>query len=148
MIVKAEVTCGELNPRYVVTSEPAQTPALVYQFYGGRGDSENRIKEMKLDLDSGRTSCHRFLANQCRLLLHAAACVLLGVLQEAAACTSYAGAQISTLRLRVLKAGAWVVESCRKVWVHVASAFPEQTVWRHLHHRLANVQIGTAFSHE
>jgi hypothetical protein len=138
VIVKAEVTCGELNPRYVVTSEPVQTPALVYQFYGGRGDSENRIKEMKLDTDSGRTSCHRFVANQFRLLMHAAAYVLLGVLQQAACGTRWANAQAGTLRLRLLKVGARVVQSCRKVWLHLASSFPEQAAWFALHRQLVS----------
>ena len=136
VVVKAQVTRGELNPRFVVTSEARLPPALLYQFYCGRGDQENRIKEMKLGLASGRTSCHRFLANQFRLLLHAAACVLLGVLQEAAAGTGLASAQVQTLRLRVLKVGARVVESCRRVWLHLASAFPDRALWQHLHQRL------------
>ncbi len=84
VLVKAEVTRGELNPRYVVTSQQEKTPEEGYSFYCSRGDRENRIKEMKLDTDSGRTSCQRFLANEFRLLLHAAACVLMGILQEAA----------------------------------------------------------------
>ena len=135
MIVKAEVTRGELNPRYVVTSEQEE-PERVYVFYCARGDQENRIKEMKLDTDSGRTSCCRFLANQCRLLLHGAAYVLLSVLQEASKETKWARAQVGTLRLGLLKVGARVVESCRRVWLHLSSSFPEQASWQVLHRQL------------
>jgi len=133
VIVKAEITRGELNPRFVVTSLAKETPQEVYGFYCGRGDQENRIKEMKLDLSSGRTSCHKFLANQFRLLLHTAACVLMGVLQRALEDTKWAQAQVGTIRLRLLKVGARVVETCRKVWVRLPSAFPEKEAWSHLH---------------
>lgn len=68
-VCKAEITRGQLNPRYVVTSLTKETPEEIYLRYCERGDQENRIKELKLDLDSGRTSCHRFLANQFRLSL-------------------------------------------------------------------------------
>jgi hypothetical protein len=98
---------------------------------------------MKPGLESGRTSCHRFLANQFRLLLCAGACLLLSVLQEAAQGTRWAKAQVQTLRLRLLKVGARVVETCRKVWLHLPTSysesahhppahFPEQAVWHHL----------------
>jgi hypothetical protein len=132
VVVKAEITCGELNPRFVVTSLDAMNPESVYEFYCARGNQENRIKEIKLDLSSGRTSCHRFLANQFRLLLHTAACVLMGVLQEACAGTRWAHAQVGTLRLRLLKVGARVVESCRRIWFHLPSSFPEADTWRHI----------------
>ena len=128
VIVKAEITGGELAPRYVVTSL-ARSPRRAYEFYCRRGDQENRIKEMKLDLASGRTSCHRFLANQFRLLLHSAACVLMGTLQEALEGTQWAKAQIGTIRTRLLKVGARVVETCRKVWFHLPTSFPEKEAW-------------------
>lgn len=135
VVVKAEITLGELNPRFVVTSLK-MGPCEVYEFYCARGNQENRIKEMKLDLSSGRTSCHRFLANQFRLLLHTAACVLMGVLQEALAGTKWAQAQVGTLRLRLLKVGARVVQSCRRIWFHLPSSFPEQQIWWHMHRAL------------
>ena len=137
VVIKAEITRGELNPRFVVTSLTNKTPEELYEFYCGRGDQENRIKEMKLDLQSGRTSCHRFLANQFRLLLHTAACVLMGVLQRSLEGTKWGKAQIGTIRLRLLKVGARIVESCRKVWVHLPTAFPEKELWHHLHWRLS-----------
>jgi hypothetical protein len=135
VIVKAEVTQGKLNPRFVVTSE-AEAPEAAYRHYCARGDRENRIKEFKRDLASGRTSCHRFWANQCRVLLHLAASVLLSVVQTALQGTAWAAAQVGTLRTRLLKLGARVVESCRKVWLQLPTACPVQDIWRLLHQRL------------
>lgn len=135
VVVKAEITQGELNPRFVVTNLELSLREA-YEFYCARGNQENRIKEIKLDLSSGRTSCHRFLANQFRLVLHTAACVLMGVLQEALAGTKWARAQVGTLRLRLLKVGARVVQSCRRIWFHLPSSFPEQESWQHMHQAL------------
>jgi len=112
-------------------------PEAEYERYCARGDRENRIKEMKLGVDSGRTSCHRFVANQVRLLLYMAAGVLLSVLQEAAEGTRWAKAQVETLRVRLLKVGASVVETCRKIWLHLPSAYPDQATWQHLARQLA-----------
>lgn len=128
VIVKAEITNGELNPRFIVTNLYL-TAQKAYEFYCGRGDIENRIKEFKLDLFAGRTSCHRFVANQFRLLLHVAASVLMTAIQEAAKGTSLARAQAGTIRLRLLKLGARVVETSRKVWLHMSSSFPNQAAW-------------------
>jgi len=136
-VVKAEITQGELNPRFVVTNLDNLSDMEAYDFYCGRGEQENRIKEMKLDLSSGRTSCHRFLANQFRLLMHTAACMLMGVLQESLAGTSFAKAQIGTLRMRLLKVGARVVETARKIWFHLPNSFPAQEAWRRMHAALA-----------
>ena len=133
VVVKAEITQGELNPRFVVSSLGDMSCEDVYEFYCARGDQENRIKEMKLDLSSGRTSCHAFLANQFRLLLHTAACMLMSVLQDALAGTHWAKAQIGTLRTRLLKVGARVVETTRRIWFHLPSSFPEQEVWRRMY---------------
>ena len=110
MVVKAEITQGELNPRFVVTSLENLSDVQAYEFYCARGEQENRIKEMKLDLNSGRTSCHRFLANQFRLLMHTAACMLMGVLQESLAGTRFAEAQIGTRQDKVAKGRG---KSCR-----------------------------------
>jgi hypothetical protein len=133
VVVKAEVTQGDLNPRYVVTDLPCEDPEEVYNLYCERGDRENRIKEFKLDMFAGRTSCHRFLANQFRLLLHAAAMVLMEEIQAAAHGTQLAKAQASTIRLKLIKIGARIVESCRRVWVHLSSSCPYQATWRHVH---------------
>ena len=100
-----------------------------YAFYCIRGDAENRIKEFKLDLAAGRTSCHRFLANQFRLLLHVAAAILMSAIQQAAKGTQFAGAQVATIRLRLLKLGARVVETSRRIWLHMSSSYPSQNAW-------------------
>jgi len=136
VIVKAEITRRELNPRFVVTSLKDIAPEELYDFYCLRGDSENRIKEFKIDLSSGRTSCHRFLANQFRLLLHMAASVLMSMLQTSLAGTKWAAAQVNTLRTRILKVGARVVESCRKIWFHLPTAFPDRDIWLILQQQL------------
>jgi hypothetical protein len=136
VIVKAEITQGQLNPRFLVTSLDAEHSEKVYEFYCARGDRENRIKEFKLDLAGGRTSCHRFLANQFRVLLHAAAAVLMGVIQEAAADTQWAKAQAATIRLRLLKIGARGVETTRRVWVHLSSSYPHQNAWQRIYQEL------------
>ena len=136
VIIKAEITRGELNPRFVVTSMNNLTPEALYNFYCLRGDRENRIKEFKVDLSSGRTSCHSFHTNQFRLLLHAAASVLMSALQASLEGTKWAAAQVDTLRTRLLKVGARVVESCRKIWFHLPTSFPDQNIWSILHQRL------------
>lgn len=135
VVVKAEVTQGKLNPRFVVTSE-TDDPEEEYRAYCARGDRENRIKEFKLDLASGRTSCHRFWANQCRVLLHLAASVLMSAVQAALDGTAWAAAQVSTIRTRLLKIGARVVESCRKVWLHLPTSCPVRAIWTLLYQRL------------
>jgi hypothetical protein len=138
VVVKAEITQGELNPRFVATSLDNLSDEDAYEFYCGRGEQENRIKEIKLDLSSGRTSCHSFLANQFRLLMHTAACMLMGVLQDALAGTRFAKAQIGTLRTRLLKVGARVVETARKIWFHLPSSFPAQDAWRRMYAALVS----------
>jgi len=134
VIVKAEITESafgdvKLNPRFVVTNCDFANPEAGYAHYCGRGDIENRIKEFNLALAGGRTSCHRFLANQFRVLMHAGACVLMGVIQEAAKATNLAKAQVGTLRLRLLKIGARIIETVRRVWIHMSSSCPGQEDW-------------------
>jgi len=136
VVLRAEWTQGTYNPRFIVTSRRDLTGRESYAHYCGRGECENRIKELKLDLAGGRTSCHRFLANQFRFLLHLAAALLLAVLQQALAGTQYAAAQIGTLRTRLLKVGAKVVQTCRKIWFHLPTSFPAQAIWALLCQRL------------
>lgn len=133
VVAKAEITHCALNPRYIVTDLYKRSPQKAYSFYCGRGDAENRIKEFKLDLSAGRTSCHRFKANQFRLLLHTAAAVLMNAIQQAAKKTEFAKAQVATLRLRLLKLGARVVETSRRIWLHLSSSYPNQWAWHTVH---------------
>jgi hypothetical protein len=122
VVMKAEILQKGENPRFVVTNR-AVTPEALYKRYIGRGDKENRIKEMKLDLPAGRTSCMRFKANQLRLLLVAASYILFEMLKRMTPDTELAKAQVGTLRVRLLKVGAWVKESVRRVWIRFSSHF-------------------------
>lgn len=116
------------NPRFVVTNRHL-APEALYHFYCQRGDPENRIKELKADLKADRLSCHHFWANQFRLLLHAAAYTLMQAMRAALAGTELACAQVSTLRLCLLKVGARICETVRQVWVHLPSAYPWASLW-------------------
>jgi hypothetical protein len=143
VIVKVENIQGESNARYVVTNLWHLNAERGYEDYCGRGDQENRIKELKLDLASGRTSCHRFLANQGRLLMHLAAYVLWTIVRLAAAGTRWAKMQVNTLRLQLLKVAARVVESTRRVWIQVCSSYPYQDTWRRVQARLGAPNLVT-----
>jgi len=131
IIIKAEITNGELNPRYII-SGLGGTPEADYARYCGRGDAENVWKEYKIDLAGGRTSCTTFLANQTRLLWHTAALLLCGMIRQAAAGTVWATATVTTLRTRLFKIGAKVVETCRKIWWHLPTSCPVQADWRRI----------------
>jgi len=132
VIVKAEIMRQGENPRFVVTTRTDLEPQALYHYYCQRGDPENRIKELKLDLKGDRLSCHRFWPNQFRLLLHAAAYVLLQAMRRGLVGTELACAQAVTLQLRLLKVGARVVESVRRVRVSLPSAYPWLHLWRRL----------------
>ena len=128
VLLKAEVVYGEGkepkdNPRFVITNM-TQGPQWLYEkVYCLRGDIENRIKELHA-LEIGRTSCSRFWANQFRVLLTAAAYILMQELRLRAAGTNCARAQVWTLRERLLKLGARVVVSVRRILLHLPASFP------------------------
>jgi len=125
VIVKAEHTDQGENPRFIVTSLPGDPQDLYDKLYCRRGDAENRIKEQQLGLFADRTSCHAFLANQFRVLLSAAAYVLLETLRRVGlAGTELAAAQVGTIRLKLLKIGGRIVRSVRRIIIHLASGFP------------------------
>jgi Transposase DDE domain group 1 len=129
VIVKAEHTAQGANPRFVVANEPGDPQALYEEVYCQRGDAENRIKEQQLDLFADRTSCHRFLANQFRLLMSSAAYVLVQALRRVALPgTELAEAQVGTIRLKLLKVAARVVGTVRRVVFHLASSYPYQAL--------------------
>ncbi len=137
VIVKAEHNTQGANPRFVVTNVPGDPQALYDEVYCQRGEMENRIKEQQLGLFADRTSCHRFLANQFRLLLSSAAYVLVQALRRMAlAGTELARAQVGTIRLRLFKVAARVVVSARRVVFHLASSYPYQEVFRAVYTQL------------
>jgi hypothetical protein len=137
VVIKAEVVRlpgrePRDNPRFVITNL-RQTPRFLYErVYCARGDIENRIKELHEGLQIGRTSCSRFWANQLRVLLTAAAYVLMQELRLRAARTVCARAQVTTLRERLLKLGVHVVASVRRIVLHLPTATPFLDAWRHI----------------
>jgi len=138
VVVKAEILAKGDNPRFVVTNLTQADPAAIYdELYIKRGDVENRIKELKGDLVSGRTSCHKFLANQFRLLLHAAAFVLMQGLRRRLAGTELATAQVSTLRAKLLKVGARIRQTWRRIWVQLPTSYPWQRLWERVLGKMA-----------
>jgi hypothetical protein len=136
IIIKAEVVRADHkepkdNPRFVITNMK-QTPQWLYEeVYCQRGQIENRIKELHA-MQIDRTSCTRFWANQFRVLLTAAAYVLMQELRLSAAATDCARAQVWTLRERFLKLGARVILSVRRIVVHLPQSFPFLTTFRNM----------------
>jgi hypothetical protein len=131
VIVMAEVSALGDNIRFIVTSLESSRSSFLYEtVYCGRGRMENFIKDHKLALKSGRTSCHRFMANCVRLMLHSAAYVILHTLRaQALAGTDFATAQFDTIRLRLLKIGAEVRELKTKLHFILPASFPLKTVF-------------------
>jgi hypothetical protein len=133
-IIKAEVVWHDGreprdNPRFVITNLP-QTPEWIYtHVYCARGDSENRLKELKHALAFGRTSCTRFWANQLRVTLSAAAFVLCQELQLRADRTALRGAQVLRLRQALITIGVQVVRSVRRIVLHFPQSHPDADTW-------------------
>jgi hypothetical protein len=125
VISRIEHTDKGENPRFVVTSLAGDGQALYEQTYCARGEMENRIKEQQLGLFADRTSCHDFVANQFRLLLSSMAYVLIETLRRTTlAGTELARAQATTIRLKLLKIGALVQRSVRRIVIHLSESFP------------------------
>jgi hypothetical protein len=131
VVAKAEHLPKGSNPRFVVTSRSAaeiDARTLYEQVYCARGEIENRIKEQQLDLFAGRTSAATMRANQLRLWFASFAYVLLEALRRIALrFTQFADATCGTIRLKLLKIGAQVRRSVRRIKVAMASACPFQT---------------------
>ena len=125
------------NYRFIVTNLKQDGPWLYEKFYCKRGDAENRIKEQQLGLFADRTSCHEFVPNQFRVMLSAAAYVLLQhIRQTALAGTELAEAQVSTIRLKLLKIGGLVKRTARRIVLNLASGCPQQQLFRLIAARL------------
>jgi hypothetical protein len=145
VIGKAEVTRGDANPRFVVTSLSSKEVGAQYLYetvYCARGDMENRIKECQLDLFADRTSSATMRANQLRLWLASMAYVLLCALRRIGlAHTQFAQATCGTIRLKLLKLGALVRVSVRRIKVAMASACPYQNEFALAYARLRNAAV-------
>jgi DDE family transposase len=141
VVGKAEWTGGEANPRFVVTSlapEEHEARHLYEKLYCARGEMENRIKECQLDLYADRTSAHTMRANQLRLWFASMAYVLIAALRRIGlAHTQFARATCGTIRLKLLKIGALVRTSVRRIKLAMPSAFPYQAEYRAAYTALA-----------
>lgn len=137
VIIKGQITYHQgrkpkENPRFIVTNLK-QSPQYIYEkIYCARGDIENRIKELKDGLEIDRTSCSRFIANQLRVLMTAAAYVLFQELRWHARHTRCARAQVSNLRLYLLKFGAWIEASVRRIVLHLPVNTPYANDWQRI----------------
>ena len=139
-IVKAERLQQGPNTRFVVCDLPGDPQMLYDEVYCQRGDMENRIKEQQLDLFADRTSCHDFLANQFRLLLSSAAYVLVEALRRLGLHgTELARAQVGTIRVKLLKIGARIRWSVRRIVLHLASGYPFKNLFATVVARLTNI---------
>ncbi len=137
VIHKAEHNSQGDNPRFVVTNLTDESQALYDEVYCARGEMENRIKEQQLGLFAGRTSCHKFVANQFRLLLSSFAYTLIETLRRTAlAGTELAKAQATTIRTKLLKVGAVVVTSVRRVVLRLSGAYPLKDLFEQAVRRL------------
>jgi len=141
VVGKAEYLDKGANPRFVVTSLSIKemAPRSLYEdCYCARGDMENRIKEQQLDLFADRTSTHALRSNQIRLYLSSIAyCVLVALRRLALVGTEMAKAQCGTIRLRLLKIGAQVRITARKIWISMAAGHPAAAVFAAAHQRLS-----------
>ena len=140
VIGKAEHLAKGSNPRFIVTSLSAQhDPArdLYEKTYCARGDMENRIKEQQLALFSDRTSSSKMKANQLRLWFSTAAYLLIHQLRRLGLKgTTMARAQCNTIRLKLLKIGAQIRISVRRVLISLASGYPYERIFAQAFHNL------------
>jgi len=153
VIGKAEVTPQGDNPRFIVTNLPAegltpedglrfQAPPLYEELYCGRGEMENQIKQMHLDLHADRMSTHHLASNQLRLWLSAFAYLLLERLRTIGlGGTALAQATLGSVRLRLLKVAAHVQVSVRRVTIRLASAYPLQALFRLCQQRVESLPV-------
>src|SRR3954454_8252360 len=144
VVAKAEHPAQGANPRFVVTSLTAEdrgAKPLYEEDYCGRGAMENRIKERQLHLFADRTSARTMRANQVRLLCSSIAYVLLEALRRLGlAGTELAEAQCQTIRLKLLKIGALVRVTVRKVWAKLSSGSPYAAASRRVHANLTRLR--------
>jgi hypothetical protein len=145
VVAKAEWTGGEANPRFVVTSlarEEHQARHLYEKLYCARGEMENRIKECQLDLYADRTSAHTMRANQLRLWFASMAYVLICALRRIGLRhTQFARAACGTIRLKLLKIGALVRTSVRRIKLAMPSAFAYQAEYIAAHAALTAATV-------
>jgi len=145
VIAKAEHLMKGSNPRFVVTSLPSREMGARYIYertYCARGDMENRIKEQQLGLFADRTSTATMHANQLRLYFSSVAYMLMQTMRRIGLKdTSLANAQCSTIRLKLLKIGAQVQVTVRRVWFRMASGCPYADVFAQAYTNIRNLPL-------
>jgi hypothetical protein len=143
VIGKAEHLAKGANPRFIVTSLAAESwaaAALYEQLYCARGEMENRIKEQQLCLFADRTSTHNLASNQLRLWFSSVAYILLNELRRLGLQgTELARARCDTIRTKLLKIGAQIRVTVRRVWVHLATSYPYATLFTQI---VGNLRAG------
>lgn len=143
VVGKAEHLAKGANPRFIVTSlnsESWPAAALYEQLYCARGEMENRIKEQQMCLFADRTSSHNLASNQLRLWFSSVAYILLNELRRLGLQgTELAQARCDTIRTKLLKIGAQIRVTVRRVWVHLASSYPYATLWTQI---VGNLRAG------
>jgi len=144
VVAKAEALIGKTNPRYVVTSLPMEeidAKTLYEDLYCARGEMENRIKEQQLYLFADRTSTHTFRANQIRLYFSSVAYLLVSALRRLGlAGTEMEKAQCHTIRTKLLKIGARVRVTVRRIWVSFSSGYVFKDLFAEVYRRLKRLQ--------
>jgi len=132
VISKSEYMSKGENPRFIVTSLPNTIEAkeLYEDIYCARGDMENRIKEQQLDLFADRTSTHQMRANQIRLYMSSIAYTILNLFREKVLNgTELENAQCGTIRTKILKIGAEIKVTVRKIWIEMNENYPYQELY-------------------
>lgn len=124
LVAKAEHDAQHCD-LYFIVSNTDDSPQAVFEFYNGRGECENRIAELKNGFHADRLSCHRFLANAFRLLLHSLAYNLVNLFRHHLP-ARLRHTQIDSLRQRLFKVGARVLQTTRRIWVYLATGWPGQ----------------------
>ncbi len=127
IIYKVEANAEGTNRRFLVTNMKG-LPVHLWRLYCDRGTAEGFIEDLKNALKADRLSCLRFVANAFRLIQFALAYNLLRVYGSKLCGTVLEGASIETIRTRLLKVGARIEQSVRRVWVHMAGGFPLRQV--------------------
>ena len=131
VIAKLEVTAKGQNPRFIVTNLQQDKQWLYNRLYCARGDMENRIKEQQLGLFADRTSAHHWWTNQFRLMLSGLAYVLMdGIRRLSLKGTELARAQMTTIRLKLLKIGGVILRNTRRIRFLLSSAYPYQELFQ------------------
>jgi hypothetical protein len=131
VLYMAEAMEKGTNTRFLVTTR-SDDPKALYGFYARRGERENWIKDFKLHIKADRLSCHRFISNQFRLLLHAAAYWLMDALRRKLVASGARRMRLDTLSLSLIKIGGRVRELFTKIRLYLASGHPGQSSWHAL----------------